>query len=412
MAGERKPLFYIPTLYFVEGLPYTIVNMMSVVFFKSFGASNEFIGLTSFLYIPWVIKLFWAPLVDVYSTRRRWILVSHVVLAILTFMVALASVTPRAVPIALFLFLLIALASATQDVAIDGYYLDVLTQGEQAFFVGVRNAAYKIAWLLGSGGLVFLAGRLAEQTSVKLGWCTAFAICSAMLVLAWAFHSWYLPQVIRSSADHKPQSLTWEVFRKVFLSYFGQPSIIAIVLYILTFRLGDALMLKMAQPFLLDPLVKGGLGISTAEVGLIYGTAGTISLLLGGIIGGWLIASGGLKKWLWPTALLQNSAILLYWLLALAKPGLIWIAVVNSAEQFSYGLGVAAYTVFLLKTVKQDFRAAHYAIATAMMALGMMIPGAASGYLVTWLGYQNFFLISFVAAIPGIITIFFLPLKD
>ncbi|MEZ4545292.1 MAG: MFS transporter [Cyanobacteriota/Melainabacteria group bacterium] len=193
------------------------------------------------------------------------------------------------------------------------------------------------------------------------------------------------------------------------------------------FRLGDALMLKMAQPFLLDEVSKGGLAISTKEVGIIYGTVGMLFLLAGGIFGGWLVSRYGLKKCLLPTALIQNSAILLYWWLAHSKPRgeilgslnlhgrmfeaeILLTTLVNSVEQFSYGLGVAAYTVFLLSTVKKSYKAAHYAIATALMALGLLIPGAVSGFIQESIGYELFFLVSFLASLPGIIVILFLPL--
>jgi PAT family beta-lactamase induction signal transducer AmpG len=171
-------------------------------------------------------------------------------------------------------------------------------------------------------------------------------------------------------------------------------------------------MLKMAQPFLLDPMNVGGLQIKTEDVGLIYGTVGTLFLLVGGLLGGWLVSRFGLRKCLFPTAVIQNSAILLYWALSIWKPSLIAVAAVNGYEQFSYGLGTAAYTVFLLSTIRPQYRAAHYATVTGFMALGMMLPGMASGYIQHSLGYQNFFLFSFVAAIPGMFAIFFLPLWD
>jgi PAT family beta-lactamase induction signal transducer AmpG len=412
-SASRNPNVYIPTLYFAEGLPYTIVIMMSGVLFKNLGASNEFIGLTSFLYIPWTIKLFWAPLVDLYSTKRTWIIVSQLVLSALIVLMALGMLSSQATVIALCVLALIAFASATQDIAIDGYYLDVLKKSDQAFYVGIRNAAYKVAWLLGSGGLVYLAGKISEHSSVNFGWFVAFGICALVFALLFIFHSFYLPNPKFGSVQNRPKALkeNRQFFLDAFATYFTQPKILAIVTYILIFRLGDALMLKMAQPFLLDEWKNGGLGISTADVGLIYGTVGTIFLLAGGIFGGLLIAKDGLRKWLLPTAIIQNSAIILYFFLAYMKPQVAWVYAVNSLEQFSYGLGVAAYTVFLLSTVKTEFKAAHYAIATAMMALGIMLPGAISGYLVTWLGYTNFFLLAFLASIPGIITIYFLPLE-
>lgn len=457
---EFPPSLFVPTLYFVEGLPYTMVNLMSVVFYKNLQANNEFIGLvTSLLYIPWIIKLLWAPVVDVYATRRQWILISHAVLGAIAGLLAFSmfSLQSQAIYVTLALFTLMAFVSATQDIAIDGFYLDSLNRQKQALFVGIRNAAYKVSTLVGSGALVYVAGRIAEtqgntQAATFAGWAFAFAICAALFFVFLQVHAVFLPHPRQISADdpgsavieaeaevkqkvetsaaapagallsaapagqphtreNRPR-LTAGKFWEVFRTFFTQPGIVVICIYILTFRLGDALMLKMAQPFLLDPREKGGIGISTADVGLIYGTIGTTFLFAGGIFGGWLISKKGLKRWLLPTAIIQNSAILLYWGLAIFKPGVVAVAVVNAFEQFAYGLGTAAYTTFLLTIVKAEFKASHYATATALMALGMMLPGMVSGYLTTWLGYQNFFLLSFFAAIPGMITIFFLPIKE
>ena len=443
MKEQGKPSVFIPTLYFAEGLPYTIVMMMSGVFFKSMGADNVFIGLTSFLSLPWILKFAWSPLVDYYATKRRWIVVAQIVLALFTLamggvaLLSSANGLGHVTKIAIISLSFIALASATQDVAIDGYYLDVLNEEQKAFYVGIRNTAYKIAWLFGSGAMVFLAGKLAMTTSMGVGWAAAFGICAASMLAAGIFHSVYLPNPERKispvqSADEPVLAKRkGPDFLRSIGTYFVQPQIVAIVIYILIFRLGDALMLKQAPNFLLDPVSKGGLGISVADIGIINGTVGVIALLLGGIVGSWLISQQGLKRWMWPLALMQNSAILLYWALArwpqalavhgsfathwsvagVANPYLPAVYVVNSIEQFSYGLGVAAYTVFLLSTVRSgENKAAHYATATAMMALGMMLPGVLSGFLYNALGYANFFLVSFIASLPGIFAIFFLPL--
>lgn len=406
------PSVFVPTLYFAEGLPYTIVNLMSVVFFKTLGASNEFIGLTSILYLPWTVKLLWAPLVDFWSTRRQWIVVSQLVLAALSAFVAASCLSDHVLALSLVLFAAMAFASATHDIAIDGYYLDVLSPAQQSFFVGVRNAAYKVAWLAGSGGLVYLAGAAARTVGVASGWCLAFAVCAGLFAFLCLFHKTCLPEPGGAGGQQAGAGLTLASFLRVFRTYFQQARIGAVVVYILIFRLGDALMLKMAQPFLIDPPNKGGLGLTVADVGLVYGTVGTLFLLAGGLCGGWLVSRHGLGRCLLPTAIVQNSAILLYWLLALARPGLPWVALCNSLEQFAYGLGVSAYTVFLIRTVKDEYRAAHYAIATALMALGVMLPGAASGYLVSALGYQSFFLLSFFLSLPGLAVIFLLPLRD
>lgn len=411
---------------------------MSVVFFKNLGLSNELIGLTSWFQLPWVIKFLWGPLVDLLGSKRLWIVRCHVALVVLCILLAIGTISSQALGVAALVFIAIGFASATQDIAIDGFYMDSLPLSKQAAYVGIRSAAYKVAMLLGSGGLVFVAGKLGESLGIANGWSITYTACAVLFLALAIFHYFYLPHPNSTAYS----GISIGAFVKVFHTYFQQSNIHAIVLYILTFRLGDALMLKMAQPFLLDPIEKGGLALTTADVGIIYGTIGTLFLLAGGILGGWLVSRDGLKRWLWPTALIQNSAILLYWLLSLYKPGLILVAVVNAIEQFSYGLGVAAYTVFLLTTVRQESKAAHYAIATALMALGVMLPGALSGFLASgigpiWtvavvalfnqqgifvpnnvtelllhgIGYTNFFLLSFCAAIPGIITIFFLPLN-
>lgn len=413
------PALFVPTLYFAEGLPYTMVNMMSVIFFKTLGLDNAIIGLcTSAFYIPWTIKFLWAPFIDLFSTRRTWILVSQIVLAVVACILAFTSLSKQAINVYISLFVIIAFVSATQDIAIDGYYIGVLDTSKQALFVGVRNAAYKVAWLFGSGALVFLAGYWSQNhgnnnESLAVGWSISFLVCACVFLATTVLHLFILPRESKhaQNADYgKPHRLG--SFFRVMSSFIEQPRIAAIILYILIFRMGDALLLKMAQPFLVDPANRGGLGISVSDIGIIYGTIGIFFLLAGGLVGGWLVSKYGLKNCLLPTAIIQNTAILLYWALAIFKPQTSMVCIVNALEQFSYGLGTAAYTVFLLSVVKDEYKAAHYAIATALMALGLMLPGAISGYLADYLGYQKFFFFAFLCSLPGIVCIFFLPLKQ
>lgn len=411
------PALFIPTLYLCSGLPYTIVQLMSVVYYKNLGTSNELVGLvTSLYYLPWTIKGLWSPLVEFYGTRRTWILATQGAMVIWIAAISAGTTLPNAIELSLILFSVLAVLSATQDIAIDGYYLDVLSKDRQALFVGIRNTFYRIAMIAGQGGLIYLAGVKAKEMGVQGAWALSFAICVVAMLLLSVLHVFTLPDV-----PHEKKAAPANVdlrekfsgFIGVFKTYLDQPKILHVITYILIFRLGDALMLKMAQPFLLDPRDKGGLNMATETVGLIYGSVGVGFLLAGGIIGGWLVSRFGIKKCLLPAAFIQNSAILLYWWLAKAKPDdIISVAVCNSIEQFSYGLGVAAYTVFLLSTIKPEFKAAHYAITTGFMALGVMLPGMASGYMQTSLGYENFFLLSFLLSIPGIIIIYFLPMPE
>ncbi len=415
--GARAEVI-VPTLYFAEGLPYTMVNLMSIILLKNLGLDNKFIGLyTSLLALPWTLKLLWAPMVDLYGSRRGWIVVAQLVLTGLTLLLLPALLSAHAVEFSLLIFALIAIASATHDIAIDGFYLDLLSRTKQALFVGVRNASYKMAWLFGSGAMVYLAGWWAKHQQnkdlvpnpeyINQGWAIAFGVCAAILCGLATWHQVALPYP-KKQITASGESL-FSSFPEVLKTFLDQKRIAVIILYVVIFRFGDALMLKMAQPFLLDLKTKGGLAISTEQVGIIYGTVGMIAFLVGGLLGGWLVSKFSLKRCLLPTALIQNGAILLYWFLALAKPDVYSVAVVNAFEQFAYGLGTAAYTVFLLGIVKEKYKASHYAIASALMAFGLILPGMVSGYLADALGYQNFFLVSFVASLPGIICILFLP---
>lgn len=413
-SDKYKPGLFIPTLYFIEGLPYALAASVSVVLLQNLGASKQYIGeVTSLLTLPWTLKFIWAPLVDIYGLKRQWILVAHLVLALFAFLVACSLKLDNGLTFCIAAFGGMALASATQDVAMDGYYLEVLDNKQQSLFVGVRNAAYRMAMLFGQGALVFAAGKLAHSMDVRTSWAIVFLIAALVFAFAFVLHNLILP---KGSANSPKEGATTKVaakeFFEIFTSFFNRPRIVVIVLYMVLFRLGDALMLKMAQPFLLDEATKGGLHISTDNVGLIYGGVGVAFLLLGGFIGGYVVSKFGLKRTLMPTALIQNSAILLYYVLSIAKPNLVLVAIFNAYEQLAYGLGLATYTVFLLGLASPRYRSGHYAIATACMSLGVLVPGYFSGRLCEALGYQHFFLTSFVLSIPGMMTIFFLPLAE
>ncbi len=435
---DRIAGLWVSVLYFAEGFPFTIVNQTSIVFFKALGASNQFIGLTSFLYLPWALKGLWGPIVDLYSIKRRWILGAEIICIGLFLAVALGTLTTSVITVSIACFALIAFVSATHDIAIDGFYLDALNKDEQALYSGFRTTAYKISWLVGNGVFIFLAGHIADGYvtglndagekiyqfvkiplidrmfsfhPVQFGWAVAFGLSAFIFLIIYIFQTRYLPYPASEMKQNTSAGNRYQFFN-AFKTYFAQEHIGWIVTYVLIFRLGDAFMLKMAPPFLMDSAHKGGLGISTADIGILYGTVGVIFLLAGGILGGYLVSRHGLKRWMWPTALLQNCAIVIYWLLAITRPSMSWVYIANSFEQFSFGMGVSAYTIFLMRTVLPEYRASHYAITTAFMAAGMLIPGVVSGYLQSWMGYQDYFLMSFLVAVPGLATIFFLPLEE
>ena len=411
MNTKRIPWIYIPTLYFAEGVPYILVNTVSVIMYKKMGISNQLIGLTSILYLPWVIKMFWGPIVDIYSTKRNWIIYSQLAMCISIALVAFGIQLPTFFWITLGIFTIIAFISATHDIAADGFYMLALDKKMQAFFVGVRATAYRLAMLFGSGVLVVLAGNIEKRFgNIPLSWLVAMSIAGTVFLLAFLFHRYYLPYPTSDmSGIASGQKAS---FVKVFRTYFQQDKIVPIVIFILIYRLGEAVLVKMATPFLLDKSEVGGLGLATDTVGYVYGTVGVLSLTIGGLIGGWLISKFGLKKCIWPMAIMLKAPDLVYVYMSIVKPPLEIVYVLVGFEQFGYGIGFTAFMVFLMYIAKGKYKTSHFAISTGIMALGMMIPGLVSGILQNALGYVNFFILVICLTIPGMIILFFIPIED
>lgn len=408
-ALPPRPWRWVPTLYFGQGLPYVVVMTLAVVMYKNLGLSNTEIALyTSWLYLPWVIKPLWSPLVDLYGKKRAWIIGLQFALGAAFALVALTLPGPQMVQITLAVFWLMAFASATHDIAADGFYMLALPQRTQAAFVGVRSTCYRLAMIGGQGGLVVLAGWLQERTgNVVSAWQLVFWALAGVFAAGACFHFWALP---RPAADQPAprQAHFWIDFFKVFAAFFAKPEIARILAFLLLYRFAEAQLLKLVTPFLLDPLASGGLGLKTQDVGIAYGTAGIAALTVGGLLGGWLISRYGLKRLLWPLVVCMHLPNTVYVLLALWQPQALWL--VSSAiavEQFGYGLGFTAYMVFMLMVAggaqgNAVHKTAHYALCTGFMALGMMLPGMWSGWLQDQLGYLNFFIWACVATLPSI----------
>ena len=411
-AAQRppSPWAWVPSLYFAEGLPYVSVMVLSVVFYKNLGIPNTDIALyTSWLYLPWVIKPLWSPVVDLLGTKRSWIVLLQgamgVGFALLAFTIPAASFFR----LTLAMFWLVAFASATHDIAADGFYLLALPEKQQAAFVGLRSAFYRAAMIAGQGGLVFLAGKLSERSGdPRRAWMTVFAALCLFFLGAFAWHRLVLPRpALDGPAEGKTGLLSGSM--ATFRSFFARRDILLVLGFLLTFRLGEAQAIKMVTPFLLDPATKGGLGMTTAQVGLAYGTVGVIFLTAGGLLGGFVISRMGLRRWLWPMTVAVHIPNLAFVYLALFRPGgLATVATAIALEQFGYGFGFTAYIMFMVMIAEGPHRTAHYAIATGFMALGMMLPGMASGWIQERLGYLNFFIWVCCATLPSIILTAFL----
>lgn len=398
--------WWIGTLYFAEGLPYMAVMTIAVVMYKSLGISNTAIAFyTSWLYLPWVIKPFWSPFVDIIRTKRWWIVAMQAVLAVGFALIAFTIPTSCFFQATLAVFWLVAFASATHDIAADGFYMLALTEHKQSLFVGIRSLFYRCSSVVGQGGLVILAAKINEHSeSVSFGWIVTFAILSVFFVLMATLHGLALPRPV-SDAMRMPQSGA-EVFNgfvRTFIEFFKKPEVGVALCFMLLYRLPEALMVKMIPPFLMDSVADGGMGISEAQVGLVYGTGGVIGLMLGGIIGGIAAGIGGLKKWLHPMAWSMSLTCLTFVYLAWVQPSDLWqIYLCVFIEQFGYGFGFTAYMLYLIYFSVGAYKTAHYSICTGFMALGMMLPGLAAGWLADNMGYLNFFILTIVCCVTTI----------
>jgi MFS transporter, PAT family, beta-lactamase induction signal transducer AmpG len=399
---------FVPTLYFAAGLPYALVNLVSVILYKSSGVDNAQLAFwTSFLYLPWVVKFLWSPAIEVYLTKRTWILLTQFLMVGCFSAAALSLQLPHFFWLSWGCFAIAAFVSATQDSAIDGFYLLVLDPKAQAFFVGIRSTFYRIAMLFASGVLVFLAGRLEQQLAIRWAWTIAIAIAALVFLGLWLVHLLVLPFPEDEVDDSHPVLST--VYKDVIQHYFRQEQVGTVLAFILLYRLGEAMIVKIASPFLLDPPAVGGLGLSTAQVGIAYGTLGSIALTIGGVLGGWIVSRYGVNRTLLPLAIALNLPHLFYVYLAYQTPSVHWIYLLVTSEQFGYGLGTAAYSVYLMRLATDEYKTAQFAISTSVMALGMMLPGLISGIVQQALGYRMFFWVVVALSIVGMLPLIWIP---
>ncbi|HPC81762.1 MAG TPA: MFS transporter [Thermoanaerobaculaceae bacterium] len=478
--------WWVFSLYFAEGFPYALVRQLSTVFFKDAGASLQAVGLTSLYGLPWTLKLLWAPLVDTYATKRRWLVTAEAALTVLVALLALASASHAALAVAAGVFFAVAIASATHDIAIDGYYLEALDRDAQARFVGVQAMSYRIALISGGGGVIALSG--------WSSWPVGLGVAATGLGALCAVHGWLLPVIetprrpagelgrfvarprvlgtlaaavaavvgarwlavhvllpeLAASAPRLAARLqrvsieSWIVlglgvvlaglaaragalrrrlyssrstYALAFVDYLDQPRIGVILAFILLYRVGESFLLNMAYPFL------SGIGVSRAAYGIAYGTFGVSASIAGGLLGGFLIGRLGLRRCIWPLAVAQNGPNLLYVLMAMSYPavaagttlGASDLRIVTALivlEQLGAGLGTSAFMVFIMRTTKPAYKAANMAVATGLMTVAATFAGVFSGFIADALGFKAFFFITFLATLPAMALIPWLPHLD
>lgn len=425
-----SPWVWIPTLYFAEGIPYFIVNNISVLMFAKMGVPNGQMALfTSLLYLPWTIKPFWSPFVDIIKTKRWWTVAMQALMSAAFILLTLS--IPRPAPemigatqtpismfsITLILFIITAFASATHDIAADGYYMLALTQKNQAAFVGIRSTFYRLSSIFGQGVLVLIAGVIENKTgNIPMSWRMTMLVTAVLFSLVTLYHTFFLPR----PADDKPHlaegqksaKMIFREFGRTFATYFTKPGVLLAICFMLLFRLPEAFLIKMCTPFLVAAKETGGLGLSTAQVGIVYGTIGVIFLTIGGILGGLFASKTGLKKSIWWMAACMTLPCLTFVYLAMFQPtNLVIISIAVAIEQFGYGFGFTAYMLYMMYFSEGEFKTSHYAICTAFMALSMMIPGMFAGFIQEAIGYQQFFWMVIACCAATLVITFFVDRK-
>ncbi len=405
---NNPDIIWIAAAYFVEGLPNAVCAGIAMLFYSSMGVGLGLASLiTSLIYLPWCVKALWAPVVDTRSTKRNWVLKCAFAMFAIFGALALACLSEFFVAITALLFWLLAFTSATYDISTDGFYILALNMQKQAFYVGLRSAFYKIAAVFAQGVLVGFAGILISRFNFEkpAAWGCAFALCGVITLVMWGAMRAFLPQVENGKFSAQSNKSILSVFGE----FFANPHIANILLFVLLYRFAEAQLVKISQPFLIAEISAGGLELPLENVGLLYGTIGTICLFVGSILGGMLIAKCGLRSTLCYMALAINLPNIVYLIMSImpAVSSLQATAFV-SAEQFGYGFGFAGYMAFLLQAATGKNKTSQYALLTAFMAIGYMLPGNFAGYLQELFGYKNFFiwimlctLVSFASLIPA-----------
>lgn len=431
--GSKKtisPWAWVPTLYFAQGIPYFIVNNISVIMFTKMGVPNgEMAMFTSLLYLPWFIKPFWSPFVDIIKTKRWWTVTMQMVMSVALILLFATLPRPSAdmiasgqTPISMFtvtlvLFLITAFASATHDIAADGFYMIALSQSNQAAFVGIRSTFYRLASIFGQGVLVAIAGMIELKSgNIPRSWSLTLLISAIIFSVVTLYHTFIIPkpQADKSTleGETKTGSAIFKEFARSFVTYFKKPYVWIAIVFMLLYRLPEAFLIKMCMPFLVAAKDLGGLGLSTANTGIVYGTVGVLFLTLGGILGGLYASKVGLKKSLWVMAACMTLPCLTFVYLSIFQPSnLVYISIAIAIEQFGYGFGFTAYMLYMMYFSDGEFKTSHYAICTGFMALSMMIPGMFAGYIQEAIGYVNFFWMVMICCIATIIVTYFVDRK-
>jgi len=409
-----SPSLWVPTLYFAEGLPFYAVNMMALIFYSRMGVANITITATvSLLGLPWSLKPLWSPFLEMYKTKKFFVVLMEFVGGVSLGLLALCLPLSGYFRYSIAFFALVAFCSSTHDIAADGLYIAGLSPKQQAAYAGWQGGFYNIARFFSQGGLLILAGYLENRMPAVRAWMVIFATVGITLVMLSLFHSRVLPP---GGEERHSRSLRemLATFWDVLVSFFKKPNIYFLLLFVFLYRAGEGQVVKIGPLFLKAARDQGGLGLSTTQFGTIYGTFGTAAFILGSILGGYFAAWLGLKRALLPLILVMNLPMLTYFYLSTELPGsAVLITLAMSLEMFGYGFGFVGVMLLMMQEIAPGkYQTAHYAFANSLMNLGLILPGAISGWIQMKIGYQHFFIWVLISALPAMVLSRFVPIHS
>lgn len=430
-TNGRSPISWVPTLYFAMGMPFVVLNMVCVLMFKGLDVSDAQIALwTSIIMFPWTLKPLWSPLLEMYKTKKFFVIVTQIATGCIFGLVALALHLPNFFAVCIALLAVIALSGATHDVAADGVYMASLSKEDQARYIGWQGAFYNIAKIAATGGLVMLAGVLikhftgdvntldaaaaavAKRQGTVMAWTVIMAVIGVIMVLLGLYNAKFVPADHRDASAERPGlKETMVELGNVFVDLFRKRHIIYYIFFIILYRFAEGFVMKIVPLFLKADRANQGLGLSEEEIGLCYGTFGAAAFVIGSILAGYYVAHRGLQKSLFSLCCVFNLPFVAYTLLAIYQPESLWLIGGGIVlEYFGYGFGFVGLTLFMMQQIAPGkHQMAHYAFASGIMNLGVMLPGMLSGYVSDWLGYRDFFIFVLVCTIPAFLITWFVP---
>lgn len=409
---KSNPILWVPTLYFAMGMPFVVLNMVCSLMYKGMGVSDSQIAYwTSLIMLPWTLKPIWSPFLEIYKTKKFFVVTTQLLTGVMFALVAFALGSSSFFAITIAMLAVIALSGATHDIAADGTYMSLLSNEEQARWIGWQGAFYNIAKIAATGGLVYLAGVFIKAYGVTTAWMFVMLIIAVIMLLLGVYHYFFLPSENKAEKKVVTFRQTLDELIFFFKEFFQKKHIVYYIFFIILYRFAEGFAMKIVPLFLKAPIANGGLGLSEEEIGLCYGTFGAAAFVIGSILGGNYIAKKGLKKSLFSLALVFNIPFLAYTFLSFYQPSNLMI--IGSAivvEYFGYGFGFVGLTLFMMQQVAPGkHQMAHYAFASGIMNLGVMFPGMLSGYVSDALGYAHFFVFVLVCTIPALLITWFVP---